>query len=84
MTRHWIQLHKETNDAYPSPPPPPPPPQGAPPPSPPPPPPPPPPHEENMVFQHPFTMMVSGPTACGTRAPRVGALYARRMSHSIN
>ncbi|WAR02810.1 YMD3-like protein, partial [Mya arenaria] len=53
---------------------PPPPPQGATPPPPPPPqgttPPPPPPLEENMIspnmtFQHPFTMMISGPTACG-------------------
>ncbi|WAR24132.1 YMD3-like protein [Mya arenaria] len=59
-----------------TPPPPPPPPQGL---SPPPPPPPPPqglsppplpqkestPPEEIMTFKHPFTMMISGPTACG-------------------
>ncbi|WAQ97388.1 LOW QUALITY PROTEIN: YMD3-like protein [Mya arenaria] len=57
--------------------PPPPPPQGATPPpqgaTPPPPPPqgttpPPPPPEENMIspkYDHPFTMMISGPTACG-------------------
>ena len=72
MLRHFKQKHNSSNRILPEGVPPtqgtsPPPPQGVPPPPPPQgvPPPPPPPQEENMVFQHPFTMLVSGPTACG-------------------
>ncbi|WAR05156.1 YMD3-like protein [Mya arenaria] len=70
--------HRETQGAPPSPPPPPPPPgghretQGAPPPPQLPPPSqsidarrPPTGEKKNVVFQHPFTMMISGPTSCG-------------------
>jgi len=55
MSRHWNQLHKETNDAYP-------PPHGTPPPSPLPPPQQQQTQDENILFQHPFTMRMSGPT----------------------
>ncbi|XP_060588538.1 uncharacterized protein LOC132743954 [Ruditapes philippinarum] len=73
MLRHFKQKHNvSVNTTVQEGAPPPPPPQGALPPPPPPqgelPPPSPPPRQqqqENFVFLHPFTMMISGPTACG-------------------